>query len=88
MCGQMMNGADASLGVAQAAAVRVGELQKKKSEGDKKQQQQQQQHSDDDDGSWGAITSSSGSSASASAPGPCRIAPAVSLSRLPLNSEP
>jgi hypothetical protein len=70
-----MNGADASLGVAQAAAVRVGELQKKKSEGDKKQQQQQQ-HSDDDDGSWGAITtSSSGSSASASAPGPCRCTP-------------
>ena len=87
MCGQTMNGADASLGVAQAAAVRVGELQKKKSEGDKKQQQQQQ-HSDDDDGSWGAITSSSGSSASASAPGPCRIAPAVSLLRLPLKSEP
>jgi hypothetical protein len=66
-----MNGADASLVAVQAATVRVGELQKKKSEGDKKQQQQQQ-YSDDDDSSWGAIT---GSGAPASAPGPRRCMP-------------
>jgi hypothetical protein len=58
-----MNSVEAPLIVAQGLSGKVGELQKKKSEGEKKQsQQQQQQHSDDDDGSWDAITGS-GSSA-------------------------